>query len=268
MRNLKPEPVHSSAESAEEERKWREQIDPDRLPQHIAVIMDGNGRWAQRQGLPRLLGHRAGAEAVRRVIEGCRELKVPYLTLYTFSAENWRRPPEEVQGLMGLIEQKIREEIDELDANQVRVCLLGRMEGLPSSLQEELRRDMERTKDNTGLTLFLALNYGGRLEIVDAARRVAQEVRAGHLAPEELDEETFAQYLYAPGVPDPELLIRTGGEMRVSNFLLWQIAYAELWVTPVLWPDFTKADLYRAVYEFQQRDRRFGGLSQSNLIAR
>jgi len=262
IKSLKAEQARAAARAREAESLWLHKIDRGRVPRHVAVIMDGNGRWAQQRGWPRIMGHQAGAQTVRQVVEAARELNVPVLTLYTFSAENWRRPADEVEALLALVEQKIREEIDELDAQGVRVRLLGRMEQLPESLQQELHRDMERTAHNTALQLFLALDYGGRAEIVEAARRIAVAAREGRLKAEELTEESFAEHLYAPGVPDPELLIRTGGEMRVSNFLLWQIAYTELWITPILWPDFSKAEFYHALYDFQQRKRRFGGLEE------
>lgn len=250
------------ASATQEEARWLALLDPRRIPQHVAIIMDGNGRWARQRGLPRYVGHSAGAESVRNAIEAARQVGVRFLTLYTFSAENWRRPAEEVSALMELIEHKIREEIHALHENAVRVKVLGRLEELPQSLQEELQRDMELTACNTGLTLYLALNYGGRREIADAARRLGADLLAGRLRLEEVDETRFARYLYAPEAPDPELLIRTGGEMRLSNFLLWQAAYTELWITPTLWPDFTKADFYHAIYDFQQRKRRFGGLHE------
>lgn len=264
-------------EKQREELHWLRQIDPARVPRHIAVIMDGNGRWARRKGLPRLIGHVKGADTARRVIRACRHLagrlhehgvtsdpsqgRVEYLTLYTFSNENWSRPEDEVGGLMRLIEQKLHDHLSELMDEGVSVKMLGRKTELPASLRDELERDIQATAENQGLTLYLALNYGGRREIVDAARRLATDVAAGRLTPEEIDEPAFASRLYAPHVPDPELLIRTGGDLRVSNFLLWQIAYAELYVTPTFWPDMSPGEIYRAIVEFQQRDRRFGGLS-------
>jgi len=237
------------------------EVDREHVPRHIAIIMDGNGRWARGRGLPRIEGHRQGDTSVGEVIEACRDWGVHYLTLYTFSIENWRRSEEEVQALMLLIELVARREIDTLDQKDVRVRVMGRLDELPDSLREELERDCERTRDNRGLNLILALNYGGRREIVDAARELARQVADGRLRPEEVSEELFAASLYLPGIPDPDLLIRTGGEMRISNFLLWQAAYSELYVTPVLWPDFRRPHLAEAIQEFQHRERRFGAVS-------
>ena len=263
-------------ETMKEELHWLRQIDPARVPRHIAVIMDGNGRWARRKGLPRLVGHVKGADTARRAIRACRHLagrlyeegltkdpglgRVEYLTLYTFSNENWSRPQDEVGGLMRLIEQKLHDHLSELMDEGVSVKMLGRKTELPASLRDELDRDIAATAENQGLTLYLALNYGGRREIVDAARQLAEDVAAGRMTPDEVTEEAFANRLYAPSVPDPELLIRTGGDLRVSNFLLWQIAYAELYVTSKFWPDMCPSEIYRAIVEFQKRDRRFGGL--------
>jgi len=244
------------------ERHVRERwgLEPERLPRHVAVIMDGNGRWANQRGLPRVEGHRRGELAVREVVECCGELGIEHLTLYTFSAENWRRSEDEVQALMRLIEFVARKEIHDLHRKGVRLRVLGRLHELPPSLQDELERDINLTRENTGLNLNLAINYGGRAEIVDAARRLAEEVRRGRLEPAEIDEEALARELYYPGLPDPDLLIRTGGEMRISNFLLWQVAYSELWVTPTLWPDFHRAELVEALRAFQNRERRFGAV--------
>jgi undecaprenyl diphosphate synthase len=230
------------------------------VPRHIAIIMDGNGRWARQRGLPRIEGHRQGDTSVGEMIEACRDWGVQYLTLYIFSAENWRRPEEEIQALMLLIELVARREIDTLDQKDVRIHVLGRLDEVPDSLREELERDCERTRNNRGLNLVLAINYGGRREIVDAARALARRVREGELSLDEIDEERFAGALYQPGIPDPDLLIRTGGEMRISNFLLWELAYAELYVTPVLWPDFRRDHLAEAVRDYQQRERRFGAV--------
>ena len=235
-------------------------LDPERIPRHIAMIMDGNGRWAQRRGLPRIEGHRQGDTSVGEAIEACRDWGVGYRTLYIFSVENWRRSEEEVQALMFLIEMVARREVDRLDEMDVRIQVQGRTDELPTSLREELERDCARTKENRGLNLILALNYGGRREIVDAARRLASEVAEGRLRSEEINEELFAGALYLPGVPDPDLLIRTGGEMRISNFLLWEVAYSELYVTPLLWPDFRREHLAEAIREYQRRERRFGAV--------
>lgn len=238
-------------------------LDPTRIPRHIAVTMDGNGRWARRRGLPRVEGHRRGEQAVHEVVELCGELGVEYLTLYTFSTENWRRSQEEVGFLMRLIESVAHKQIGELHRKGVRLRVLGRIHELPPSLQQELERDVILTRENTGLTLNLALNYGGRAEIVDAARRLAEQVRLGYLQPEEISEERLARELYAPDLPDPDLLIRTGGQLRLSNFLLWQAAYSEIWVTDTLWPDFGRAELAVAIRNYQARERRFGAVPVS-----
>jgi undecaprenyl diphosphate synthase len=241
---------------SEEELKAR--LDRSRVPAHVAVIMDGNGRWARERGLRRLAGHRAGRESIRHVVGACGELGIKYLSLYTFSAENWQRPKPEVDALMELIEESLREELEELAAKEVRIRLLGSWEGLPASLVKALRESEGRTRENNGLTLQLAINYGGRQEIVGAAAGLAAEVAAGRIKPEEIDEVEFARHLYLPDSPDPDLLIRTGGDVRVSNYLLWQIAYAEIHVTPTLWPDFRKAHLCEALIDWQSRQRRFG----------
>ncbi len=231
-----------------------------RVPRHIAIIMDGNGRWAQERGLPRVFGHKAGVESVREAVKTCRELGVEWLTLYTFSTENWRRPPEEVQTLMGMLRQLLRAEVDELHRNGVRIRGLGRIWELPQEVQEELRRAENLTRENTGLNLVLAVSYGGRQEIVDAARSLAEDVARGRVKPEEVDEELFQRYTYIPEMPPPDLLIRTASELRISNFLLWHIAYTELYFSPKLWPDFRREDLIAAVEDFSRRRRKFGGL--------
>lgn len=245
---------------AEPEEKLLERVLSGSIPQHIAIIMDGNGRWATRQGLPRAAGHQAGSESVRRVLLACQSLGVKMLTLYAFSMENWHRPKDEVDALMYLIEHVIRTEIPSLHDSGVRVRMLGRIKDLPRSLQDELQRDMEYTGGNTSIQLNLAINYGGRAEIVDAARALAEKARDGKLNPEEIDEAAFANELYSASYPDPDLLIRTAGEMRVSNFLLWQIAYSELWVTDTLWPDIGKRHILEAISAYQRRVRKFGGL--------
>jgi len=222
--------------------------------------MDGNGRWARQRGLPRIEGHRQGDTSVGEMIEACRDWGIQYLTLYIFSAENWRRSDEEVQALMLLIELVARREVEALHEKDVRIRVTGRLDEVPDSLRAELERDCDRTRDNRGLNLILAINYGGRREIVDAARALARRAADGALRPEEIDEELFASSLYLPGVPDPDLLIRTGGEMRLSNFLLWELAYAELYVSPVLWPDFRRDHLAEAIGDYQQRERRFGAV--------
>ena len=242
------------------EKDLRDRLDPERVPRHIAVIMDGNGRWARRQKLPRLEGHRASRRSVRETVDICSELEVEFLTLYTFSAENWQRPEQEVRALMGLIEEALHAEAPHLHEENVRVRLLGEMAGLPRSLQEEIRRVEELTGDNDDLVLQLAINYGGRQEILHAVRAIAAQVAAGRLSPEEIDESEFVRHLYRSDAPDPDLLIRTGGERRVSNYLLWQIAYTEIYVTPVLWPDFRKVHVCEALLDYQCRERRFGGV--------
>jgi len=233
-------------------------IDPLRLPVHLAIIMDGNGRWAKKRNLPRTAGHEAGVEAVKRVVRAGGELGIKYLTLYTFSLENWKRPREEVTAIMKLLTQTTRKEVDELNRNNVRLITTGRIDGLSFSRRQALKMAMEKTRNNSGLVLNLALNYGGRAEIIDAVRAIASSVRAGHIKPGEIDESLFSNYLYTAGLPDPDLLIRTSGEMRISNFLLWQTSYTEMYVTDVLWPDFDRQNLIDAIIEYQKRERRFG----------
>jgi undecaprenyl diphosphate synthase len=240
------------------------QLNPDRLPAHIAVIMDGNGRWAAKRHLPRVEGHRAGIQSVRDVVEASARLGLPVLTLYAFSVENWKRPPSEVRTLMMLLKRYVRSELETLVSNNIRFRVVGRIHELAPDVQAELNIAVDRTSLNTGMQFNIALNYGGRAEIVDAARRA---VRLG-VAADDLDEEQFAQLLYTAGQPDPDLLIRTSGEMRVSNFLLWQIAYAEIWVTETLWPDFRCQHLLEAILAYQKRDRRYGGITQPALAGR
>jgi undecaprenyl diphosphate synthase len=237
---------------------------PEQLPRHVAIIMDGNGRWAQARGMPRVLGHRQGIRSVRAVVEeGCR-LGLGQLTLYCLSVENWKRPPRELKFLMRLLRHFLIVERAELMEQNVRLTWIGRPEGLPSDVLDELKRTEELTEDNDGLTLCLAINYGGRTEIAQAARAIAQNVRNGFLDPEDVDEERFAAYLNTSGMTDPDLLIRTAGEMRISNFLLWEISYAELYVTDVLWPDFRAEDLHAALVAYAGRQRKFGGLPSVN----
>jgi len=236
----------------------RKIIKKGNLPRHVAIIMDGNGRWARKRGLPRVAGHRAGIKAVREVVKGCGNLGIEYLTLYTFSVENWNRPVREVNALMRFLRETLRNEVDDLDRNNVRLMTIGRIEDLPPSVRREMERAQRILDDNTGLTLVLALSYGGRVEIVEAMRKIARMVKQGKLSPEEIDLDTVSQNLYTDGMPDPDLLIRTSGEMRISNFLLWQIAYSELWITDVLWPDFRRKHLYEAIMAYQGRERRFG----------
>lgn len=234
------------------------QIDPSRLPQHIAVIMDGNGRWAKRRKLPRIVGHRAGIRAVREVVEASVQLKVPYLTLYAFSLENWKRPHTEVKLLMALLRQYLKREIEELNENNIRFGVFGRIHELPKPVQEDLENAIQRTAANTGLHLSLALNYGARAELVDAVRALVDRARSNGSV--EISEQAICDALYTRGVPDPDLLIRTSGELRLSNFLLWQVAYSEIWVTDTLWPDFTRHDIFQAIIDYQKRERRYGGL--------
>ena len=243
------------------EEELKGMLDPERLPRHVAIIMDGNRRWAKQRGLPILQGHRAGSRATRQVIEACVELGIPILTLYAFSTENWRRPSLEVQGLLRLIEVTLKRERDELNSNGIRVRHIGSKDGLPESLVKTLRETEEMTKDNATLLLNVAINYGGRNELVRAIRSIAQKVLEGQLKPEEIDESVVGAHLDTSGLPDPDLLIRTGNECRVSNFLLWQIAYTELYVTPTLWPDFDKKEFLLALIDYQHRERRFGGVS-------
>ncbi|HET7009840.1 MAG TPA: isoprenyl transferase [Anaerolineales bacterium] len=229
---------------------------PAKVPQHVAIIMDGNGRWARARGLPRLAGHRAGVDNLRRVLEACVEFGVRFLTIYAFSTENWGRPPDEVQGLMNILEDVIDRELRELHANGVQLRHIGRLEGLSSALQEKVRQAVDLTRGNAKLVLNIAWNYGGRDEIVHAIRRML----ADGVQPEDVDEDLVHRYLFTSGSPDPDLIIRTSGELRVSNFLIWQGAYAEWYVTPTYWPDFGREELLEALWEFARRERRFGGV--------
>lgn len=233
----------------------------DNLPRHVAIIMDGNGRWAQQQGLPRTDGHRAGAESVRACAEGCGDLGIPYLTLYAFSSENWRRPQHEIGALMTLLERFLTSKTKDMVKNNIRLQAIGRLTDLPQSCQERLHESIEATSNNDGLTLVLALNYGGREEILDGVRSVLRHVREGLLDEAMLDPQIFSKHLYTRYYPDPDLVIRTSGEMRISNFLLWQISYSEIVVSPKFWPDFGKDDFFEAVKEYSRRQRRFGAVS-------
>jgi undecaprenyl diphosphate synthase len=237
------------------------QVDPARLPRHVAIIMDGNGRWAQKRNMPRVAGHRAGASAVREVVEGARELGIRYLTLYTFSNENWKRPKQEISALMGLLRRYMKDELVEMLHYGIGMRVIGRAEMLPEKLQKEIEETMEKTAHCDKMTVVLALSYGGRTEIIDAARRLAARCQAGELQPADIDEKIFSQHLYLPDCPDPDLLIRTSGECRLSNFMLWQASYSEICFTPTLWPDFRKEELCQAIIDFQKRDRRFGGIA-------
>ena len=228
------------------------------LPRHIAIIMDGNGRWAKARGVPRLLGHRAGRESVREAVRGCAALGVDVLTLYTFSTENWSRPEREVTALMTMLRDSLRAERAELKRNNVRLQVIGRQADLPAAVRRSIAETQEHLADSTGMLLNLALSYGGRVELVDAIRGMLGEGGARRLRPEDVDEELVSSYLYTAGLPDPDLLIRTSGEMRISNFMLWQLAYTELWITDTLWPDFRRRHLYQAIADYQRRERRFG----------
>jgi undecaprenyl diphosphate synthase len=242
-------------------------LDPARLPGHIAVIMDGNGRWARRRGLPRVEGHRRGVQSVRATVEECCRLGIGQLTLYCLSIENWKRPQAELDLLMALLHQYLLAERQEILEQNIRFTTIGRRTELPESVLREIDENIRLSRGNTGMTLCLAINYGGRTELVDACRALAERVRRGALDPEQIDEAALAGALYTAGMPDPDLLIRTAGEMRVSNFLLWQISYAELWVTPRCWPDFDRATLHEALHAYAARERRFGGLAGDGGVA-
>jgi len=243
-----------------EEAALLNQLDTKRLPCHLAIIMDGNGRWAERRHLPRVAGHRAGVKTARTVIETCAQLKLPCLTLYAFSLENWRRPQTEVDFLMRLLREYLKRELPEIHKNNIRLLVIGRPSQLPEAVRKDLDEAMHLTARNTGMKLVVALNYGGRAELVDAFNTMLDEIRANGVSSFRADEDTISEHLYTAGLPDPDLLIRTSGEMRVSNFLLWQIAYAEIYVTETLWPDFSRARLLEALVDFQKRERRYGGL--------
>ena len=234
----------------------------ERWPRHIAVIMDGNGRWAQSQGLPRVEGHRRGVASVRQTVEECARLGIEQLTLYCLSSENWKRPQSELDFLMHLLEQYMIEERSTIMEQNIVVRIIGRRDGIPASVLAEMDKTIEMSSTNSGTRLCLAINYGGRGEMVDAVRRIAEEVRDGKLSPSQIDERCLSDHLYTAGMPDPDLLIRTAGELRISNFLLWQISYAELWVTDLCWPEFREPDLHDAIRDFASRNRRFGGLNQ------
>jgi len=239
-------------------------IDPTNIPRHIAIIMDGNGRWALKQGAQRLLGHHNGVNTVREIAESCAEIGVEYLTLYAFSTENWARPKAEVDGLMELMVHTIRQETETLQKNNIKLHTIGDTEGLPNSCQAELREAMDLTADNTKMTLTLALNYSGRWDILQASRKLAHQVAQGRLQPNDITEHLITKTLTTSGMPDPELLIRTSGEMRISNFLLWEVAYTEIYVTETLWPDFDTNELHEALRSYQSRERRFGKIFNSD----
>ncbi len=246
------------------ERDWRiaTQLDPKRLPAHVAIIMDGNGRWARQRNLPRIMGHKAGVNAVRTTVETCAQLGLEALTLYAFSVENWKRPRHEIEGLWRLLRFYLRGELPTLMRNDIQLVAIGRLESLPDNVQNELQSVMDKTAANRGMRLNLAINYGGRTELLDAVNAILENAKLeGNLDALEITEEGISSHLYTTGLKDPDLLIRTSGEMRISNFLLWQIAYAELFVTDTLWPDFKRTDLLEAIFDFQNRERRFGGLA-------
>ena len=240
----------------------KDKINTDRLPKHIAIIMDGNGRWAKEKGKDRLFGHFSGVESVRNIVEGCAELGIKYLTLYAFSTENWDRPKDEVTGLMELLVQTIRQEVPTLNKNNIRLFVIGNFDLLPASAQKELNEACVETQKNTGMSLIMALSYSSRWEIVDAIKKIGIQVQKGNLNPEEITDEVFNKYLCTAAFPDPELMIRTSGEYRISNFLLYQLAYSELYFTETLWPDFRKENLYDALLDYQGRERRFGKISE------
>ncbi|WP_036485546.1 polyprenyl diphosphate synthase [Myxosarcina sp. GI1] len=239
-------------------------LDPNRLPKHVAAIMDGNGRWAKNKGKPRIVGHQKGVDALKDLLRCCKDWGIPALTAYAFSTENWGRPLEEVQFLMTLFERVLRRELQEMMAENVKIRFVGNLTDLPKSLRQEIERSMQDTENNTGTQFTIATNYGGRQEIVQACRAIASKVERGYVEVEKIDESLFEEHLYTKGITHPDLLIRTSGEMRISNFLLWQIAYAEIYVTPTLWPDFDRAEFYKALTTYQQRERRFGKVKSTN----
>lgn len=242
-------------------QELRAKLDPNKLPEHVAIIMDGNGRWATRQGKPRIFGHQNAIQSVRDVVEGCAELGIPYLTLYAFSTENWGRPQVEVDYLMHLISTTIDNELEELVQKGVRLHFIGNLARLPKKCQTSIQKAQQASQHNQGLQLTIALSYSGRWDLLEATKAIAQAVKNGNLAPQDINEALLEQYLATPNMPDPALLIRTSGEMRLSNAFLWQMAYTELFFTPVLWPDFRKPHLHEALWDYQQRERRFGKLS-------
>lgn len=235
-------------------------LDYQRIPKHIAIIMDGNGRWAKERNLPRTIGHKAGVEALREIVKECSKLGVKYLTLYAFSTENWKRPKDEVNAIMNLLVQYLAKETEELHKNDVVIRTIGNIKMLPDKCQKELQNAYEKTKDNNGLNLNLALNYGGRDDILYAFKNILKEIESGEINPESITEETISNHLYTAGMPDPDMIIRPSGELRLSNFLLWQCAYSEFWFSDIKWPDFKKEDLHKAIFDYQMRDRRFGNI--------
>ncbi|MEG2353257.1 MAG: isoprenyl transferase [Clostridium sp.] len=235
-------------------------LDENNIPKHIGIIMDGNGRWAKSKGLPRTAGHKVGVETIREILVDCNKLGVKYLTIYAFSTENWRRPKEEVNTLMGLLIQYLRKELKEINNQGVVIKTIGEFSGLPELCRKEIREAEEKTKDNKGLTFNIALNYGGRDEIVHAVKELYKDIKVGNIEEKDISKAVFEKYLYTAGMPDPDIIIRTSGEQRLSNFLPWQAAYSELWFTDIYWPDFKKETLREAIYDYQNRERRFGGI--------
>jgi len=252
-------------EPKSEEAELLARIDPARLPNHIAVIMDGNGRWAKQRGKPRIFGHRAGAESVRAILDTCARLEIKAVTLYAFSTENWKRPEKEVSGLMQMLKHYLKKELKMVTENNIRFQAIGNIYGLAEDVQKELRAAEEKTRDNTGTILSVALNYGGRAEILEAAKKAAQFLLENGKSIERLSEEDIERNLYTHGLPEVDLLIRTSGEFRISNFLLWQLAYSEIYVTPTLFPDFRRREIFEAILDFQKRERRFGGIMASKV---
>lgn len=259
--------IQPLAPANREEAQLIEKIDLRRLPRHIAIIMDGNGRWAERRHLPRIAGHKAGVKMTREIVDTCARLGVPCLTLYAFSLENWRRPHAETTFLMRLLREYLKREMPSLHKNSIQFLAIGRSAELPEAVRNDIDESMRMTSRNTGMKLAVALNYGGRAELVDAFNSMLADIRANGLSAFHADEQTISNHLYTAGLPDPDLLIRTSGEMRVSNFLLWQIAYAEIYVTETLWPDFSRARLFEALIDFQKRERRYGGLGKRAATA-
>lgn len=252
----------SKESSASGEQIKMSLIKSGEIPKHIAIIMDGNGRWAKKRGLPRVAGHKRGVDTVKEIVEACSEIGVKYLTLYTFSTENWKRPKDEVSTLMQLLLKSLRDRVDELNENDVRLTTIGNIESLPTAVQKQLKSDIERTKNNKKMVLNLALSYSGRWELLEAIKQIANNAVDGKIKNNDINEELVSSFLTTKDIPDPDLVIRTSGEFRVSNFLLWQIAYSEFIITETLWPDFSKLDLYDAIKTFQQRERRFGKVSE------
>ena len=245
-----------------DEKDLMSRLDLSRMPRHVAIIMDGNGRWARKRGMPRAFGHRAGMGSLKEVVKLSSQLGLEVLTVYAFSTENWKRPKDEVKTLMDLLVEYMHKEIDELCSNNVRVMAIGKIKELPPQAVQALEEAHRRSMGNSGLTLNIALNYGGRTELVEAVRAIGAKVASGELKSSEIDENVISKHLYTAGLPDPDMLIRTSGDFRVSNFLLWQLAYTELWLTPVMWPDFKRVHLLKALVDYQQRDRRYGGLKE------